>query len=171
MSKGCTEPPSPSSMVCCMCGDYGLPRELFRCKVCFFRSQHSDLYPKAEVYRACNWCLREEAGRKLLLSGESLAIADQGTGSSSTSSSPIGQRSNDAAGWKMICRGGFSTKLSKPVKKQRLSERRSQPQVDSGDVAVGDGGGGEELSPGSGRGRQVLRGKARRYKLLEEVSS
>ncbi|KAL9234690.1 hypothetical protein vseg_009529 [Gypsophila vaccaria] len=45
---------------CCMCGDHGLSHELFRCKVCHFRSQHrycSNLYPKAATYRACNWCL------------------------------------------------------------------------------------------------------------------
>lgn len=45
---------------CCMCGDHGLSYELFRCKVCHFRSQHrycSNLYPKAESYRVCNWCL------------------------------------------------------------------------------------------------------------------
>ncbi|KAK4789374.1 hypothetical protein SAY86_020693 [Trapa natans] len=45
---------------CCMCGDYGLSDELFQCDVCSFRSQHrycSNLYPKAESYRVCNWCL------------------------------------------------------------------------------------------------------------------
>ncbi|GAY41523.1 hypothetical protein CUMW_060130, partial [Citrus unshiu] len=39
---------------CCMCGDYGVSNELFRCKVCQFRSQHrycSNLYPKAESYQ------------------------------------------------------------------------------------------------------------------------
>lgn len=43
-----------------MCGDLGLPHHLFRCKVCHFRSQHrycSNLYPRAEIYRVCNWCL------------------------------------------------------------------------------------------------------------------
>ncbi|PKI73548.1 hypothetical protein CRG98_006129 [Punica granatum] len=45
-----------------MCGDYGLPDELFQCDVCGFRSQHrycSNLYPKAESYRVCNWCLSQ----------------------------------------------------------------------------------------------------------------
>ncbi|KAK9713954.1 hypothetical protein RND81_06G060900 [Saponaria officinalis] len=45
---------------CCMCGDPGLSSELFRCKVCHFRSQHrycSNLYPKAETYNVCNWCI------------------------------------------------------------------------------------------------------------------
>lgn len=51
---------STSNYECCMCGDLGLSHELFRCKVCHFRSQHrycSNLYPKAESYRVCNWCL------------------------------------------------------------------------------------------------------------------
>ncbi|XP_060171325.1 uncharacterized protein LOC132602509 [Lycium barbarum] len=45
---------------CCMCGDYGYSSELFRCTICQFRSQHrycSNLYPKAESYQICNWCL------------------------------------------------------------------------------------------------------------------
>jgi hypothetical protein len=48
--------------VCCMCGDRGLPGELFRCRCCRSRLQHrycSDLYPRAAAYRRCNWCLRE----------------------------------------------------------------------------------------------------------------
>ena len=45
-----------------MCGDQGLPGELFRCRRCHARLQHrycSDLYPRAAAYRRCNWCLRE----------------------------------------------------------------------------------------------------------------
>ncbi|XP_021904527.1 uncharacterized protein LOC110819592 [Carica papaya] len=45
---------------CCMCGDSGLSYELLQCKLCQFRSQHrycSNLYPKAESYDVCNWCL------------------------------------------------------------------------------------------------------------------
>ena len=47
--------------VCCMCGDHGLAGELFRCRCCRARLQHSycsDLYPRAAAYRRCNWCLR-----------------------------------------------------------------------------------------------------------------
>jgi hypothetical protein len=46
--------------VCCMCGDHGLPQELFRCKSCRARLQHSycsNLYPRDTAYRSCNWCL------------------------------------------------------------------------------------------------------------------
>ncbi|XP_050123951.1 uncharacterized protein LOC126601304 isoform X1 [Malus sylvestris] len=53
---------------CCMCGDFGFSYELFVCKVCQFRSQHrfpmcrycSNLYPNAESYRICNWCLTQK---------------------------------------------------------------------------------------------------------------
>ncbi|KAH0451514.1 hypothetical protein IEQ34_018813 [Dendrobium chrysotoxum] len=150
--------PSSPSVVCCMCGDRGLSRELFRCKLCVFRSQHNDLYPRAEFYRACNWCLREEAGSRLL-SVEQTTV-DRII---SASSSPVGGTSSGLK----LARGDFSPQLlNKPVKKQRLGDRRLQPPADSGDR-----GSGEELSPGSGRGRQVFRGKVRRYKLLEEFSN
>ncbi|KAF8653077.1 hypothetical protein HU200_062518 [Digitaria exilis] len=52
-----------------MCGDHGLPHELFRCNLCRLRLQHrygSDLYPRVPgPYKiSCNWCLtREEDGR------------------------------------------------------------------------------------------------------------
>ncbi|KAL2469529.1 Uncharacterized protein Adt_14891 [Abeliophyllum distichum] len=48
---------------CCMCGDYGLSSELFRCKGCQFRSQHrycSNIYPDADSYGICNWCLNQK---------------------------------------------------------------------------------------------------------------
>ncbi|OAY66912.1 hypothetical protein ACMD2_14230 [Ananas comosus] len=46
MGKGSCAPsqsPSPAAAaaaICCMCGDHGLPRELFKCKICLVRSQH-----------------------------------------------------------------------------------------------------------------------------------
>ncbi|WVZ74949.1 hypothetical protein U9M48_023062 [Paspalum notatum var. saurae] len=53
---------SAAAAVCCMCGDHGLPHELFQCNLCGHRTQHrhcSDLYPRAAgPYRSCNWCLR-----------------------------------------------------------------------------------------------------------------
>ncbi|KAM5575480.1 hypothetical protein ABKV19_014440 [Rosa sericea] len=52
---------------CCMCGDFGFSYELFQCKACQFRSQHrycSNLYPKAESYRICNWCLTQKEETK-----------------------------------------------------------------------------------------------------------
>ncbi|KAI0494800.1 hypothetical protein KFK09_024943 [Dendrobium nobile] len=148
--------PPPPSVVCCMCGDRGLSIELFRCKVCLFRSQHkycSDLYPKTETYKACNWCLREERGK---------AVArDQLATTSENSSSPSGNGSG-SLGWKLQ-RGAPPLQLSKPVKKQRVPERAAT----SSEKMTTE----QELSPGTGRVRQTFRGKVRRYKLLEEVSS
>eukprot|EP01018_Ginkgo_biloba_P005715 Gb_21250 [translate_table: standard] len=46
---------------CCMCGDSGFSHELFQCMTCLYRSQHtycSILYPKADTYQICDWCLR-----------------------------------------------------------------------------------------------------------------
>lgn len=46
-----------------MCGDFGFSSELFRCKGCQFRSQHrycSNIYPDADSYGICNWCLSQK---------------------------------------------------------------------------------------------------------------
>ncbi|KAL0908621.1 hypothetical protein M5K25_023125 [Dendrobium thyrsiflorum] len=146
-------PPPPSVVICCMCGDRGLSIELFRCKVCLFRSQHkycSDLYPKTETYKACNWCLREERGK---------AVARElATSTSDNSSGPSGNGSG-SLGWKLQ-RGAPPLQLSKPVKKQRVPATSTEKMTTD-----------QELSPGTGRVRQTFRGKVRRYKLLEEVSS
>ncbi|XP_065030280.1 uncharacterized protein LOC135652891 [Musa acuminata AAA Group] len=156
-SKGGAAPP-PSSVVCCMCGDRGLMQELFRCKLCLVRSQHrycSNFYPKAESYRTCNWCLREEGERSL--PKEAMKDTNRLVSSSSNNDS-----SNDSGASKLH-RGDFSSQLNKPIKKPRLLDWSASDVTDR----VWSG----ELSSGSGRARQVLRGKARRYKLLEEVSS
>ncbi|PIA46498.1 hypothetical protein AQUCO_01500206v1 [Aquilegia coerulea] len=66
-----TLPTTIAKLECCMCGDYGLSQQLFRCRVCLSRFQHrycSNLYPKAEIYRVCNWCLNKE-GTKLEAGG------------------------------------------------------------------------------------------------------
>lgn len=44
-----------------MCGDMGFSDEIFQCKTCLHRFQHkycSCLYPKTESYQTCDWCLR-----------------------------------------------------------------------------------------------------------------
>ncbi|CAN0877278.1 hypothetical protein LINGRAHAP2_LOCUS11793 [Linum grandiflorum] len=62
-----SNPNNPTPPECCMCGDFGFSSELFQCHVCQFRSQHrycSNLYPKAESYKACNWCLLQRDDSK-----------------------------------------------------------------------------------------------------------
>lgn len=54
---------SPIDPVCSMCGDVGIPEDLFRCHRCDYRYQHiycSRAYPNlgSEIW-ICNWCLHE----------------------------------------------------------------------------------------------------------------
>ncbi|KAK8970789.1 hypothetical protein KSP40_PGU001208 [Platanthera guangdongensis] len=157
-----TSPPSKMRTVCCMCGDLGLSEELFRCKVCLFRTQHkycSELYPKEEACRSCNWCLREERG-KFFIAGEPMSDGS----SSSSSSSPVG----DALNKLRLQRGVPLLQLCiNPVKKLKVEVEESpttsskSPEKAKSEVAV----------TGSGRAGLPFRGRERRYKLLQEVSS
>ncbi|CAL9156056.1 unnamed protein product [Musa hybrid cultivar] len=148
VSSGSGELP-PTSVVCCMCGDHGLLLELFQCKVCLVRSQHkycSDLYLKTDSYRACNWCLRDE-------------------GETKDTKKPISSsNTTEGSGVKIQREITLPSQLNKPIKKMRLLDRSASDATDHMRS--------EELSPSFRRGgRQVAKGKVRRYKLLEEVSS
>ncbi|WOL18514.1 hypothetical protein Cni_G27311 [Canna indica] len=159
-SKGGAAPPP----VCCMCGDHGLTQELFKCKVCLVRSQHrycSDLYPKAESHRACNWCLRDEGAKAL----SKEVIIYNNSNSISSSSNNNNEVSNVNTGTVKLNRGAFSAQFNKPVKKPRVLDRSASDVTDRIRPSS------DELSPRLGRTRRVFRGKVRRYKLLEEVSS
>ncbi|GMH22435.1 hypothetical protein Nepgr_024278 [Nepenthes gracilis] len=167
---------------CCMCGDCGLSCELFRCKVCQFRSQHrycSNLYPKAKSYSVCNWCL--------------IDAADKTSNSSNDSSSPYKTSSEEAN----RPNHGKSKKKSNGVDHHRnhvlkgqIKKQRSlevPPAVGWKRIVAGtsvkNGSTGEErlirrtksdeMTNGSGTGitKHVLRNKVRRYKLLDEISS
>ncbi|KAI3491175.1 hypothetical protein L1887_44420 [Cichorium endivia] len=184
----------PISSECCMCGDYGLSQELFRCKICKFRSQHkycSNQYPKAESYKACNWCLTQEH--------------DSGNSSNSSSSSKKNsgddrldhaiknkRNPNDTIG-----RGGLrerrrTSEIQLPstvaIKKLNGSSVEEKSAVSTCRKRVGDVVAEEKhqlvlrksksanhISIGGGGGgiktRHVFRNKVRRYKLLDEVSS
>lgn len=39
-----------AAAVCCMCGDHGLPRELYRCDLCRIRTQHRYEYDPPSIY-------------------------------------------------------------------------------------------------------------------------
>ncbi|KAJ4732983.1 zinc ion-binding protein [Rhynchospora pubera] len=148
-------------VVCCMCGDHGLQDELFRCKTCLFRSQHtycSDLYLKTESYRACNWCLREETAKPL-----DKEVSNKEPDLQSSSSNYSNGVMN-GAGVKLHQRT-FSSQLNNPIKKQKLLNR-SVSDMTSDRMRT------EEVSPSTiSKGKYPFRGKVRRYKLLEEVSS
>lgn len=107
-----------SNYECCMCGDLGLSHELFRCKVCHFRSQHrycSNLYPKAETYRVCNWCLIQK-------NDDHENLASPRTTSFQNSSSPENHSKTTTFAKKLI--GSKSPKClqaTSPIKKAMMS--------------------------------------------------
>ncbi|XP_008645849.1 uncharacterized protein [Zea mays] len=140
-SLGSDDSAGSAAAVCCMCGDHGLPLELYRCDLCRIRTQHrycSDLYPAAAAagpYRSCNWCLRQggadvgggchspspvnkvsaAAGtgtrRRISINGS------RGDGESATAmDAPAGQRSRRTP-------GSRSRSLKRAVKKERCSGR------------------------------------------------
>ncbi|CAL5415027.1 unnamed protein product [Camellia sinensis] len=192
-----------ASQECCMCGDFGLSHELFNCKVCLFRSQHrycSNLYPKAESYQVCNWCLSQRDDRtektnssnstssgrnnsseddQLIINNNKIKIKIKKNNSSS-------DHHNNHGGLKAHQyhhhKGTSQFQSSGPIKKQRSPERSPLVTVGAATVArkrVISGGGveerlrrtkSEEMSNG-GISKQVFRNKVRRYKLLDEVSS
>ncbi|RWR89976.1 myb-like protein H isoform X1 [Cinnamomum micranthum f. kanehirae] len=192
---------------CCMCGDYGLPHELFRCRSCHFRSQHrygnplssphplhgfssiltdsssekdiklqiccvfkdfihgcfrycSDLYPKAESYQLCNWCLKEDGGKAMKEAIENISNSNKNISTSSSGSNEVGLK---------LQRCSFPLHLNSPIKKQRSPERSTQKKNNISDESLRRTRS-EDISIVT-RQKQVSRGKVRRYKLLEEVSS
>ncbi|URD86384.1 Pentatricopeptide repeat-containing protein, partial [Musa troglodytarum] len=147
-SKGGVAP--PPSVVCCMCGDHGLAQELFRCKVCLVRCQHNDLYPKAQSYGACNWCLREEGAKSLAKE----AVKDPNTSVSSSTNNDVGNGSSGSGGVELHHRV-FSSHLHKPIKRPKLLNRSASDVTDRSRSG--------ELSPGSRRARQAFRGKVQRW--------
>ncbi|KAF5739769.1 hypothetical protein HS088_TW12G00979 [Tripterygium wilfordii] len=167
---------------CCMCGDSGLSHELFHCKVCKFRSQHrycSNLYPKAEYYRVCNWCLCEKDNKNSQNSSNS---------SSSTKTSGEGdiksKKRNNIQGGLKGRSGNSPLKPSSPIKKvQRSPERSSSPDKSRKKIVMNKAleeklmrrrSSGDLLNSKNENGivkKHVFRNKVRRYKLLEEVSS
>ncbi|KAJ1271251.1 hypothetical protein BS78_06G114800 [Paspalum vaginatum] len=174
-------PPTPghaagAGAVCCMCGDHGLPGELFRCRGCRARLQHtycSDLYPRAAAYRRCNWCLRGPAqgGR----AGHAAAKAEE----LRRKAAAAGSADEERAGCSGSPRGRSPPELGgKPVKKKHKAEEKTptpKPDAAAGRkeevVARRDAGGKAEVMRAGKARPPVHRVKVRRYKLLAEVIS
>ncbi|WVZ85870.1 hypothetical protein U9M48_032730 [Paspalum notatum var. saurae] len=175
--------------VCCMCGDHGLTEELFRCRGCRARLQHtycSDLYPRAAAYRRCNWCLRAPApgaeqggrpGHAAVAAGKTEELRRKTAGSSDVERggcSPMGSRSPPELG-------------GRPVKKKHKAEEKAPTPTRTPAAAAGEEEGKEEVvardaASGAGSKAEVMRAgkttrppvnrvKVRRYKLLAEVIS
>uniref|UniRef100_A0A5B7BV87 PHD-type zinc finger plants domain-containing protein n=1 Tax=Davidia involucrata TaxID=16924 RepID=A0A5B7BV87_DAVIN len=180
-SKGVT-PPSQPILECCMCGDYGLSYELFDCKVCQFRSQHrycSNLYPKADSYRVCNWCLsqKDDTVEKTQNSSNSSSSNKNNSEDDRVKNKKKNGGSDNHGGPKGQ-RGTLQLQLNSPIKKQKSPER--SPSSTTRKRIISGGGGteervtrtrSEEISNSGIITKQVFRNKVRRYKLLDEVSS
>ncbi|PIA56278.1 hypothetical protein AQUCO_00700546v1 [Aquilegia coerulea] len=156
---------------CCMCGDYGLLNQLFQCKVCLSRSQHrycSNLYPRNESFRVCNWCLKKEKENT------------EGTNTSTVSSSPSSSNYNN-----FIKEEAKDRKKAGLLKKKNCttSEGNSHDEFlhinntmkkssrSAADKSLGrlqihshpEIGNNKEIK------KQMFKGKVRKYKLLEDV--
>ncbi|KQJ99985.1 uncharacterized protein LOC100831971 [Brachypodium distachyon] len=155
-----------AAAVCCMCGDHGLPQELFLCKLCRLRLQHrycSELYPRAATYRRCNWCIREDGGL-----GSPTKRRMSTTTSSEMNISKCDKRIRRSSGT-ACSRSVFSTDHSgKPVKKPKdIGDDGVMLPVPEAETTTAKG-----SKPQAAAGKKArFRVKVRRYKLLAEVIS
>lgn len=178
--------------VCCMCGDRGLPGELFRCRCCRSRLQHrycSDLYPRAAAYRRCNWCLREPGpgvGQAGLGHAHAAAVfaannkqpEDDKRKAASASDEERRQRHEGCSPTLMRKSSPPPAELVHPVKKKHKAEEKTPPAVAGKKETVTTGAASgsrsrskedEVMRAGKARVNRVCR--VRRYKLLAEVIS
>uniref|UniRef100_A0A0E0KR90 PHD-type zinc finger plants domain-containing protein n=1 Tax=Oryza punctata TaxID=4537 RepID=A0A0E0KR90_ORYPU len=167
--------------VCCMCGDRGLPEELFHCRLCRVRLQHrycSNLYPRATAYRRCNWCLVTEPGG----GGHVHAVADKPTVRRKASSSMMDQetspmsseaerqRLQEAAGCS-ASRRAPDTGLGRPVKKQKAAAADEGEEAPGARAAPAKGNNGNKKAMQAAGKKMGVKVRVRRYKLLAEVIS
>lgn len=204
MAAAAAEPPprgdigAGAGVTCCMCGDRGLPHELFRCKLCRVRLQHrycSELYPRATAYRRCNWCLREPAVQAQA-QAQAHAVASKPTtekrkaAAEDASTSQVEERQrHEAAGCAATRSRRPAGEIGLPVKKQKPYDERSlgaaevglpvkkQKSIDGerspgAAAAAAKGNSGSKKPMQAGKlTRPGGRVKVRRYKLLAEVIS
>ncbi|KAF0890311.1 hypothetical protein E2562_002722 [Oryza meyeriana var. granulata] len=178
-----SSPSTSAGDVCCMCGDRGLPEELFRCRLCRVRLQHrycSDLYPRATAYRRCNWCLRERvhgdghghaAADKSTVRRKAISSSPSAASSSDQETSTSGeaerqQRLQEATGCS-ASRRPPDTGPGRPVKKQKTAADEGEAP---GARAAAKGNNGNKRVTQAGK-KTGVKVRVRRYKLLAEVIS
>ncbi|KAJ8747854.1 hypothetical protein K2173_010187 [Erythroxylum novogranatense] len=160
---------------CCMCGDCGFSCELFLCNICQFRSQHrycSNLYPKAESYQVCNWCLSHDSKEK---SQNSSSSNKKSCDDDNRNSKKTKRNSNIDQGRLKSQRGSQQLQVNNLIKKQKSPQRSpstrrriiTQGRLEEKLRRTRS----EYISNNNGITRQVFINKVRRYKLLNEVSS
>ncbi|XP_019055190.1 PREDICTED: uncharacterized protein LOC104608613 [Nelumbo nucifera] len=169
-SQGAVVAPPSTGTECCMCGDYGLSAELFRCRDCQFRFQHrycSNLYPKAESYRVCNWCLKKGVNT------QNLPLPSSSNCSENDDKNARNNIGDEAMAPK-VQRGSLQLHLSSPMKKLKSPDKSSSARkkiIPRGILEERYQRMKQEEIPNTGATRQIFRGKIRRYKLLDEFSS
>ncbi|KAF2291609.1 hypothetical protein GH714_026133 [Hevea brasiliensis] len=130
----------------------------------------SNLFPKAESYQVCNWCLSHETKEKPQTSSNS---SSSNKNSSEDDSSKNSQNKNK--GGLKSQRGSLQLQMNSPIKKQRSPERSpvtrrrliSNGKLEEKLIRRTKS---EEISNNIGTPKQAFRNKVRRYKLLDEVS-
>nr|XP_043637432.1 uncharacterized protein LOC122608396 [Erigeron canadensis] len=185
----------PSPIECCMCGDHGITIELFKCKICKFRSQHkycSNLYPKLETYNTCNWCLHDSAG-KSRKSGETRG--DHAGKSKGNPDEKMASHKDLRERTQRIRKANLEIKVTKSFNEMKKvvhgsSAEESPVSTSRKRIVVGGGVVVEDKKKkknnvvlrksksenhlGDGGGikiRPVFKHRVRRYKLLDEISS
>ncbi|XP_022752798.1 uncharacterized protein LOC111301433 [Durio zibethinus] len=171
-----------SLLECCMCGDCGLTHELFQCKVCQFRSQHrycSNMYPKAESYKVCNWCLNQKEDSKEKSQNSSNSSASCKGNNNDDSKNKKKGDNHGAAGLKGSQRNNNlkPQPIKNPIKNPKSAEKLPPSTIRKRIITharleeklrrLKS----EEISNSALITRHVFRNKVRRYKLLDEVSS
>ncbi|KAH9321612.1 hypothetical protein KI387_016251 [Taxus chinensis] len=171
---------------CCMCGDTGFSHELFQCTACLHRFQHtycSCMYPKAESYHTCDWCLRSGEGRK-------------------TSKQIIENPKKVSYGGRICLPGLHAIKKHKPILPERAHVQTANPNTSvktqkfgyeithkqrvepaekgtlncvKNDISrckdIFGNKAAVAIAGSKASNPQLVKGKVRRYKLLEEVSA
>ncbi|AQK71903.1 uncharacterized protein LOC100275081 [Zea mays] len=162
---------SAAAAVCCMCGDQGLPGELFQCALCLRRLQHrycSAEYPRTAAYSVCNWCLTttdKQVGGGSPAAAKSLTTMAKRRASSRQLNGSRGGHHGDVdpysggGGSGGCSRSAFPAEPQKPVKKPKKSHEGAAAAK------------GKEEVPTGARTKPPFTAKARvpRYKLLAEV--
>ena len=171
--------------VCCMCGDHGLAGELFRCRCCRARLQHSycsDLYPRAAAYRRCNWCLRlrepadnnkPEEKRKTTAPAPVPASDEDQRRQRHEVCSPSPRRRSRSPPAELA--GHHPVKKKKHrAEEKKTSQPAPAPAAGKKEIIIIAGAGGgskDEEVMRAGTKARVNRVRVRRYKLLTEVIS
>lgn len=133
----------------------------------------SNLYPKAESYQVCNWCLSDDTKEKSQNSSNS--SSSNKNNSEDDSKNKKKNSNGDNQGGLKSQRGSLELQINSPIKKQKSAERspstrrRIIPNGRLEDKLIRRTKS-DDIS-NNGITKLVFRNKVRRYKLLDEVSS